>query len=144
MQSLFDYLNKIQELLQQIHDITENQTTILTSSVYVDEDVTDGTLSMMEEMIDYKDELINLLTEAEQNFQGVYNAYREEIIQSKQMKLLKSEVEKVLKLKDEITKKEQKNVLLLQNQSRKRVERVEVIPNKNQVVAAYRKQQNKS
>lgn len=144
MQSLFDCLNKIQELLQQIHDITENQTTILTSSIQADEEVVDDTLSMIEEMVDYKDELINLLTEAERTFQGIYNDHREEIIQSKQMKLVKSEVEKVLKLKDEITKKEQKNVLLLQGQSRKRIERVKVTPNKNQVVAAYRKQQNKS
>lgn len=143
MQSVFKYLNRIQELLEQIDTITQNQMTILIGDKE-NLELENRALSLVEEMVECKDKIITELTTAEEAFQNVYDINKEALVGSGEIKHVKEQVEKILVMKEEITKREQQNMLILHNQSKKKIEKQKVLPNSNQVAAAYKKQQIKT
>lgn len=143
MQSVFEYLNRIQDLLEQIDTITQNQMTILIGDKE-NLEVENMALSLIEEMVECKDKAITELTIAEHAFQNTYDINKEALVESGEIKHVKEQVEKILVLKEEITRREQQNMLILHNQSNKKIEKLKVPPNSNQVAAAYKKQQIKT
>ncbi|MBE6024116.1 MAG: hypothetical protein E7231_13110 [Cellulosilyticum sp.] len=143
MHEVFEYLSKIQLLLEQIENITDNQTTILVGDLQTIEEENNA-LEFIEQMVNCKDELIVELSKVEACFQEEYEKQREQLIKSNKIKDLKTQVERILVLKDEITRKEQQNMVIMQNFSKKKIDRMTISPSSNQVAAAYKKQQLKS
>ncbi len=142
MQNVFNYLNQIQELLIQIDNITDNQMTILVGDLQNLEEENKA-LELIEDMVSCKDEIISELTKVEEYFQQAYDQNREILIKTKQINVLKKQVQYILELKNEIASKEQKNMMIMQKHSKKRIDRVTISPTSNQVVQAYQKQQRK-
>ena len=143
MQNVFEYLKKIQDLLEQIENITDNQMTILVGDLQNIEEE-NRALEFIEEMVSCKDELITELAETEGYFQQAYDKQKEQLIKSNAIKELKVQVQHILHLKEEIARKEQQNMLIMQNHSKKKIDKMTIAPSSNQVVAAYKKQQGKS
>ena len=143
MQNVFEYLKKIQDLLEQIENITDNQMTILVGDLQNIEEE-NRALEFIEEMVGCKDELITELAEIEGYFQQAYDRQKEQLIKSNAIKELKAQVQHILHLKEEIARKEQQNMLIMQNHSKKKIDKMTIAPSSNQVVAAYKKQQGKS
>ena len=142
MQDVFNYLSQIREFLEQINNITDNQMTILVGDLQNIEEE-NRALELIEDMVACKDELISELTQVEAHFQKEYDKHRDILIKNNQMNVLKEQVQYILKLKEEIANKEYKNMLIMQKNSNKRIDRVTISPSSNQVVAAYKKQQRK-
>lgn len=145
MQQLFDYLKKIHELLEQICTITDNQTTVLLAPLEANdgEDDEDVSLDMISQMADYKDELTEELIAAEVAFQNAYNNYKDLAASSNQVAELKQMVGEILKRKEDIVEHEQSNLLLLQNRSKRTIERVKLPQKPEEAISAYKKQQKK-
>jgi len=142
MKMLLELLDQIFGILEQIKGITTNQTTILLESREVQNDellVAD----MIEQMMEYKEQLITELTKLENDFDEAYKPYRGRVEGREETKLLKEKVSSILEIKNAIVEAEQNNVIImnsLMNQKEKQL----VIPKKtSEVVAAYRMQQNK-
>ena len=142
MHCVFEHLERIKDLLAQIDTITENQTTILLSNQN-DFNEENLALDIMEQMVECKESVINELVEEEAAFQKAYDRYKSQLIQSGEIGKLKKVIASIMKMKEEITRKEQQNMLILQNSSRK-IEKVRVSPSSQQIVAAYKKQQIKT
>lgn len=143
MQEVFHYLSRIQELLEQIVNITDNQMTILVGDMQNLEEE-NSALELIEDMVNCKEGLIGELTQVEACFQNLYDQYREELIKTNKINVLKGQVEHILQLKEEITRKEHENMLIMQNNSNKKIDKVTISPNSNQVLEAYKKQQRKT
>ncbi|MBP3889378.1 MAG: hypothetical protein J6F30_17270 [Cellulosilyticum sp.] len=143
MQDVFNYLNQIREFLEQIDNITDNQMTILVGDLQNIEEE-NSALELIEDMVNCKDELISDLTQVEEYFQREYDKHRETLIKNNKINVLKGQVQHILQLKEEIARKEHKNMLIMQKNSNKRIDRVIISPSSNQVVEAYKKQQRKS
>lgn len=138
MEKLFESLNQIVELLNQIYTITGNQTTILLDSKQAGEG-----LDMIEQMAVYKNELTTQLESTEQIFQQYYDQYKNHITDIDAQKLLKQTVSYVLELKDKVIKLESQNVLIMQDLLKRLTEKVE-IPKQAQAVSAAYKQHSKN
>lgn len=132
MKQLFLGLNVIGELLQQIHTITGNQTTVLLDSEE------ESSLDLLEQMFEYKSTLMSELEQAEQVFQGHYQKMRAELEGKSELITLQKEVGNVLKIKEEIVVMEQKNLLIMQEKTKRHRMRIEVTPNAKQVTNAYK------
>ena len=143
MKNVFEALRKIQELLNQINNITVNQATILLEHLtYSNED--EQCINMIQEMVNYKDEVITELERVEQQFQQIYAAEKEELINNGQIKNVKKCVEEILNLKEDIVQREKENMRIMLMKSQK-AEKVTKLPiSHEQVIAAYKKQQSKT
>lgn len=138
MNQTMTYLKQIESLLEQIENITQNQTTVLLHQL--DEDKEEA-LSYIEEMVNFKDKVIGELTEAEAAFQSGYHSCKEELISSGLIREVKNSVAKILETKERITRQEQNNLHLLNNKVGSKPERVEIRPNAYQVLSAYKQNQ---
>ena len=142
MQSIFEYLREIKELLEQLNAITQNQTTILLGEQDEIENE-DEVLGLLEGMVEYKDEVIKTLTEVEEKFQNAYEQYKQELIAKGFMARVKNEVTYILNLKNEIAEREQSNVSIMQSRMQMKNKQIRVQPTNIQMVEAYKKQQRK-
>lgn len=140
MNELFGQLKAIDEILEQITTITANQTTVLLQSTGENED---DDLSIIENMVSYKDELITKLVEIETLFDKSYKAKREQIKTSREIGEFKKCVASILEKKEKIQKLEKNNVTIMQTRARE-IKKIIKIPKAAQEVAeAYKKQQIK-
>lgn len=138
MEKLFESLNQIMELLNQIYTITGNQTTILLDSKQAGEG-----LDMIEEMAAYKNDLTTQLEQVEVIFGQQYAEHKADIEDVEIQKLLKQTVARVLELKDKVIQLEQQNVLIMQDLLKRLTEKIE-IPKKAEVVSAAYKKHSKT
>lgn len=140
MESLFNELKEIEDILEQISTITANQTTVLlqTTNEELEEE-----MSLLETMVDYKEELINKLELVEKSFDMNYKKKREQAASKEYALKFKDCVAKILNKKQEIQDMEQNNVRIMQSRKSRKVEKVEIAKKPNEVAAAYRKQQIK-
>ncbi len=143
MEKLFEYLGQIQNLLDQILTITDNQTTILLSLTGSEEEDEDQALDMMAQMADYKDEITKTLSSIEEDFQACYEASKGLIKEADHVRAVQGLVKAILDSKQAIVDQEQRNLLLLQAHSKKKIERVHVSHNASHVSDVYKKQQKK-
>lgn len=138
MNQMMTYLGQIESLLEQIENITQNQTTVLLHQL--DEDK-EQALSYIEEMVNFKDEVIGQLTDSELAFQKSYEENREKLISSGHLRDVKTIVARILETKERITRQEQSNLHLLNSKVGSKPERVEIKPNAHQVLAVYKQNQ---
>ena len=138
MNTILTYLNQIESLLEQIENMTQNQTTILLHQLGSEEG---KALNVIEEIVGYKDEVIQELTQVEVLFQESYQSHREALIQSTLIKEVKERVARILETKERITKQEQNNLRLLTSKISSRPEKVEIKPSAQCVANAYKKNQ---
>lgn len=138
MKDLVKILEEIQELLQQICSITANQTTVLLEQGGTIEEEEEA-LSVLEQMVDYKDNLINLVEEKELKFERLYAENKTRISSPEEIKLFKHHVASILAKKEEIKEAEQANVAIMQGRVNRRVKQVELPKNAEQVIHAYKK-----
>lgn len=143
METLFNLLSKIEELLNQIDSITQNQTTILIASrTNLQEE--DDAIDLMNQMVDYKDEIMNELETVEKCFQETYAKEKRNLTNQAIIDELQSRVGGVLKKKQLIMEHEQNNLVIMQQSIRARQEPLEIKPNAGVVANAYKKHQAKS
>ena len=138
MNTILTYLNQIESLLEQIENMTQNQTTILLHQLGSEEG---KALNVIEEIVGYKDEVIQELTQVEVLFQESYQKHREALIQSTLIKEVKERVARILETKERITRQEQNNLRLLTSKISSRPEKVEIKPSAQCVANAYKKNQ---
>ena len=138
MVELLKSLEAIQDLLQQIYSITANQTTILLEQGKSLEEEEEA-LSMLEKMVDYKEELIGLVEKQELDFENLYAQYKSQITNADDIKLFKHHVANILTKKKEIKEAEQANVAIMQGRAHRRNKQVELPKNAQQVVQAYQR-----
>ena len=138
MNTILTYLNQIESLLEQIENMTQNQTTILLHQLGSEEG---KALNVIEEIVGYKDEVIQELTQVEVLFQESYQSHREALIQSTLIKEVKERVARILETKERITRQEQNNLRLLTSKISSRPEKVEIKPSAQCVANAYKKNQ---
>ena len=138
MNTILTYLNQIESLLEQIENMTQNQTTILLHQLGSEEG---KALNVIEEIVGYKDEVIQELTQVEVLFQESYQSHREALLQSTLIKEVKERVARILETKERITKQEQNNLRLLTSKISSRPEKVEIKPSAQCVANAYKKNQ---
>lgn len=140
MESLFNQLKQIEEILEQISTITENQTTVLLQTTNGD---LEEAMSLLETMVDYKETLINELELLEKEFDMSYQSKREQVASRQHALKFKECVSRILNKKQEIQAMEQKNVQIMQSKEHRRIEKIEIAKKPNEAVAAYKKQQIK-
>ena len=138
MNTILTYLNQIESLLEQIENMTQNQTTILLHQLGSEEG---KALNVVEEIVGYKDEVIQELTQVEVLFQESYQKHREALIQSTLIKEVKERVARILETKERIKRQEQNNLRLLTSKISSRPEKVEIKPSAQCVANAYKKNQ---
>ena len=139
MQSLFNQLKEIDDLLDQISTITSNQTTILIDSNTEESEK----ITLIENMVTYKDELIDKLQQVEILFDKNYKEKREQVTDKKYITQFKQCVSHILIKKQEIQELEQNNVRIMQSQASKSREQIKIQKGAKEVVSAYKKQQIK-
>lgn len=139
MENIQAYLKQIAVLLEQIETITYNQTTILANQLEIKEE---EILRMLEEIVEYKEEVIQELTQVENLFQIAYQQNKEELIQSGEIRQIKEKVASILQAKERIQKQEQRNLRCLAIKTSQRVEKVEIKPNPQSAINAYKKNQS--
>lgn len=134
MENLFTSLNAIKACLEQIQAISQNQTTVL-----LDDMQDTNILDMLEQMFTYKEIIMNELGQAESVFGEQYQALKESLEGRVELITLQKEIGYVLKLKEEIMAIEQRNLLLMADKRRRKVEKIELPQNPIKVVEAYKK-----
>lgn len=139
MNTILTYLSQIESLLEQIENMTQNQTTILLHQLDSKED---EALNIIEEIVSYKDKVIQELTQVEALFQESYKKNKETLLQSAQIKEIKERVTHILEAKERVTKHEQNNLRLLTSKVGKRPEKVEIKPTVQCAINAYKKTQS--
>ena len=132
MEALFEALEAIEDLLEQIQTITQNQMTILLDSAYMG----DG-LDMIEQMATFKEGLTTQVETTEATFQALYSKHKVDITEAIDKKRLKDSVDHIMRLKAYIIEQEQKNVFILQDLLRRMQEPIELPKNAKQVAKAY-------
>lgn len=141
MNTILTYLDQIESLLEQIENMTQNQTTILLHQLGNE---ADESLTIIEEIVGYKDEVIQELTRIEALFQESYKNNKEALLESTLIKEIKERVARILEIKERITKQEQNNLRLLSSKVSSRPEKVEIKPSAQCVANAYKQSQNRS
>lgn len=141
MNTILTYLDQIESLLGQIENMTQNQTTILLHQLGNEAD--EG-LTIIEEIVGYKDEVIQELTRIEALFQESYKNNKEALLESTLIKEIKERVARILEIKERITKQEQNNLRLLSSKVSSKPEKVEIKPSAQCVANAYKQSQNRS
>lgn len=140
MEILFNQLDKIDELLEQISVMTFNQATVLIQPNTDEEEK----MNLLETMVNYKEEIINELEKVEGQFNNEYSKKREQICSNKDVIVkFKERVQKILDKKQSIQEMEENNVRTLCERNSVKLEPVKISKNPNDAVAAYKKQQTK-
>lgn len=140
MNELFEQLGQINDILDQITNITTNQMTVLLQSI--SGDVDEG-LNMLEGMVSYKDELISELIAIEALFDKGYKEKRDEVNTSNQVDKLKQYVKMILEKKERIKQLENNNMTIMQSKVREN-KKMQIKKVAQEVAAAYKKQQSQS
>ena len=140
MEELFKILSRIYELLEQISAITTNQTTVLLQSSETIEEA-NGALDLLEDMVNYKEEIMNQLTSEEERFDSAYSEYRGKITNPAYVQQFKEWVDRIMAKKKEIVEAEKNNVIIMQNVSKKSIERINIPKDAKEVTLAYKRQQ---
>ena len=140
MEELFKMLGDIYDLLEQINAITTNQTTVLLQSSTTIEEKNNA-LDLLEDMVNYKEEFMNQLLSKEECFDNAYSKYKGKITDPTYVKMFKEWVERIMAKKQEIVEAEKNNVVVMQNISKKTIERVAIPKDAKEVTMAYKKQQ---
>ena len=142
MERLIQMLEKIHELLEQIYGITSNQTTVLLESGQeaIDEE---AALKMMEDMVDYKEEIISKVNQLEEQFEKEYEPYKGRINEPTYVKVFKKHVQDILDMKKNISEAERNNITILNSVMNKRSRKMNINKTAQEVSAAYKKQQIK-
>ena len=143
MNELFEYLEHIQGLLEQIYTITVNQGIVLLG-IESKEEEEEQFLDMVSQMAVYKEEVTSELIASEEAFQSLYDNYKEHITDGEAVKRLQNLVKDILEKKDGVVEEEQKNLMFLQTHSKKKMEKVELPQNPKEAAKAYKKQQKKT
>lgn len=143
MQRLIILLKEIYSILKQIKDITANQTTLLLEQR---ENIEDEQLAldMLEQMVNYKDEVIRELTIKEEAFEQAYEPYRGKITNSEDVSIIKQLVNSIVQIKHHIVEEEKQNMIIMQTNSRRRIKSIEIPQNPQAVTNAYKNQQIKT
>lgn len=134
MEKLCTSLNAIKACLEQIQVISQNQTTVL-----LDDTQEANILDMLEQMFTYKEIIMNELGQAESVFGEQYQELKESLEGRVELITLQKEIGYVLELKEEIMAIEQRNLLLMGDKRRRKVEKIELPENLIKVVEAYKK-----
>lgn len=143
MDELFKYLAKIEELLSNIDSITQNQTTVLIGArTSLQEE--DEAIELMNQMVDYKEEIMNELAEIEKRFQEIYASQKRNLTNKAIVDELQKRVGGILKRKQLIMECEQNNLILMKQSMHARQEPLEIKPDAGAVAKAYKKHQIKS
>lgn len=137
MESLVTLLKEIEALLGQISAITANQTTILLQAPKTVEEENE-VLALLEQMVEYKEELILEVEKKEQAFEVLYSQYKGQITNPDDIKAFKHYVAHILSLKEEIKEAEQANVMMMRGHAVRRTKQVDLPKNPKQVMQAYR------
>ena len=127
MRTLLAKLDKISELLEQINSITSNQTTVLLEKDVEYED-DNSIIAVLEEMYNYKEQLIGDVERAEADFEKVYEPYRGKITDDSFAQLIKEKVKAILDLKQLIVDNEKTNMMIMQSRG-KQLKQTMAIPN---------------
>lgn len=136
-------LIEIYELLEQIYAITVNQGTILLGSTsYLEMEALEVT-ELIKEMVDNKDRLIDQITQKEMAFDEAYIPFKGKITQPEDVNAFKEAVNKILLIKEAIVKAEKNNLLVMQNRSGQKPEKVQIKKQPQEIVGLYRQQQSK-
>lgn len=138
MKLLNDLLEEIYTLLDQIYGITLNQATILLQPKNSNEESNEA-IDLLNEMVEYKEELIINVTKKEQQFEEAYNPYRGKITAEQEVEEIKILVNKIMNKKQEIVEKEKSNVLIMQNLGKKQNQVTHISPTPDKVVNAYKR-----
>ena len=139
METLLQLLKEIEDLLEQINGLTANQATILLRSVESLEEENEM-LSILEDMVAYKEALITSVEEKEVAFEALYNKDKGQITNPEDVKVFKHYVASILTKKEAIKEQEQSNVAIMKNRAASKVKPVELPKNAQQVTQAYKKQ----
>ena len=139
MEELFNQLKEIEDILEQISTITANQTTVLLQTT----NETLGEIDILETMVGYKEELINQLETVEKSFDANYKEKREQVKSKEYVLEFKKRVANILDKKQQIQDMEQNNVRIMQSKVSRKIEKMEIAKKPNQVLAAYKKQQQR-
>lgn len=143
MNELFNLLAHIEELLTQIDSITQNQTTVLIGSrTSLQEE--DEAIDLMNQMVDYKDEIMSELEQIEKQFQEAYANQRRNLTNKAIVDELQNRVGGILKKKKLIMEHEQNNLIIMKQSIHARQEPLEIKPSAGTVANAYKKYQIKS
>ena len=138
MKILLSLLEEIYALLEQIHTITTNQTTILLQPKETNEEENIA-IDLIDSMVEYKDEIIKLVTDKEKEFEDAYSPLRGKITQEDDVIMIKEAVNKVMNKKQEIVESEKNNMRIMQNLGKKKEKVTHISPTANKVVTAYKK-----
>ncbi len=137
MEALLQLLKEIEALLEQISVITANQTTILLQEPKAAEEENE-VLAILENMVEYKEELILAVEKKEIDFETLYSQNKAQITNPDHIKVFKHYVANILSKKEEIKEAEQANVVIMQGRAVRKVKQVELPKNPQQVTQAYR------
>ncbi len=138
MKILTDLLEEIYVLLDQIYGITLNQTTILLQPKESSEERNES-IDLLNEMVEYKEEIITNVTKKEEEFQDKYAPYRGKITSPKEVEEIKLMVNRIMDKKQEIVEKEKNNMIIMQNLGAKKNKVTHISPTADKVVNAYKK-----
>lgn len=114
MEVLLEELDSILGILEQIDAITTNQTTVLLDETSEKREQEEE-LKILEQMVEYKEELIKEVEQAEDRFNKLYQDFRSEINNEEYIHLFKEKVNQILKMKNMIMKNEETNVIIMQS-----------------------------
>lgn len=142
MEQLFKEVFMIIELLEQIKTLTNNQTTVLLVEMDIAEE--NERLDIIEQMANYKDGLMRELKEQEIAFQETYTIYKKQLEESGRIAEIQELVGRVLQLQQKIVELEKGNLLLMQNRSKIKDKKVDILVNSAKAVSAYQKQKIKT
>ena len=138
MNILKGLLEEIYTLLDQIHGITLNQTTILLQPKENNEESNEA-IDLLNEMVEYKDELIVNVTQKEEEFENAYTPYRGKITSPEQVEEIKIWVNRIMDKKQEIVEKEKNNMIIMQNLGKKKNKVTHISASPDKVVNAYKR-----
>lgn len=134
MSILLQKVEKIEGMLEQVNDLTCNQSTVLVASeegIDIDE--------VLDEMSEYKEILIKQVEQLEIDFENTYKQYRENLTNKEEVEKLKTHISKILDIKKMIIENERKNMLLFQSRERQEREKLIISPTPKSVVEIYKR-----
>lgn len=137
MEVLLEELDSILEILEQIDAITTNQTTVLLDETSEKREQEEE-LKILEQMVEYKEELIKEVEQAEDRFNKLYQDFRSKINDEEYIRLFKEKVNQILKMKNMIMKDEETNVMIMQSRASQSRQVMSIPKSPKRVVDLYK------
>ncbi len=137
MNILKKLLEEIYALLDQMDGITLNQATILLQPRKSNEDNNEA-IDLLNQMVEYKDELIASVARKEEEFERAYEPYRGKIKSKSEIEDIKILVDRIMNKKQEIVEKEKNNMLIMKNLGNTKKKAMHISPTADKVVNAYK------